>query len=40
MYNSSDPPVKTNQDCVNYDGENYTNTSRYATVSALSEIMR
>jgi len=40
MYNSSDPPVKTNQDCANYDGENYMNTSRYATVSALSEIMR
>jgi hypothetical protein len=40
MYNSSNPAVKINQNCGIYDGENYLNTARYASVSGLSEIMR
>jgi hypothetical protein len=40
MYNSSNPPTKTNQDCKEYDGEDYTNINRYSKVSGLTEIMR
>ncbi|HTW86366.1 MAG TPA: DUF1329 domain-containing protein [Candidatus Binataceae bacterium] len=40
MYNSSFPATKTNDNCKNYDGEDYTNVNRYSKVSALNEIMR
>jgi hypothetical protein len=40
MYTGGFPEIKTNQDCKDYDGEDYTNVNRYAKVSGLTEIMR
>jgi len=40
MYTNGDPPTRTNQNCKQYDGEDYTNLNRYSRVSGLNEIMR
>jgi len=40
MYNSGYPGGKTNDDCKNYDGEDFSNANRYSSVTALNEIMR
>lgn len=40
MYNSGYPAGRTNDECKNYDGEDFTNVNRYSSVAALNEIMR